>query len=124
MDDFALDTAAFRWREALDAATDSLDNVSRSREALRFSTSELRARMTQLEHERETTERALERLAGTTHTHLHRHLRTTENPQREPGFARSGFPARYRWRGAGSGRHSAHKGRVVKSLGRDGRRRR
>ena len=85
MDDLALDTAAFRWREALDAATDSLDNVSRSREALRFSTAELRARMAQLEHERETTERALERLAGTTHTHLHRHLRTTENPQREPG---------------------------------------
>jgi beta-phosphoglucomutase-like phosphatase (HAD superfamily) len=74
MDDLALDTAAFQWREALDAATDGLDNVSRSRRALHFSTPELQARAAQLEHERDTIERDLERLAGTTHTHLHRHM--------------------------------------------------
>jgi hypothetical protein len=72
MDDLELDAAAYRWCEALDAATDSLDYVSRSREALRFSAAELRARVAKLKHERELTERALERLAGTTHTHLHR----------------------------------------------------
>jgi hypothetical protein len=74
MDDVALDTAAFRWREALDAATDTLDEVSRSRRALGFSAPELQARVAQLEDERAETEHDLERLAGTTHTHLRRHL--------------------------------------------------
>lgn len=74
MDDLALDTAAFQWREALDAAADSLDNVSRSWEALHFSTAELQARAARLEHERDTIERDLEGLAGVTHTHVHRHL--------------------------------------------------
>jgi HAD superfamily hydrolase (TIGR01509 family) len=74
MDDLALDSAAFQWREALDAATDSLDTVSRSRQALRFSTAELGTRVTELRHERDMTERDLERLAGTTHTQVHRHM--------------------------------------------------
>ena len=74
MDDLALDGAAFKWREALDAASDSLDNVSRSRRALRFPSAELQARLAHLEHERDVAERDLEQLAGTTHTHLHRHL--------------------------------------------------
>jgi HAD superfamily hydrolase (TIGR01509 family) len=74
MDDRALDSAAFHWREALDAATDCLDNVSRSRRALHFSTAELGTLAARLEHERDMTERDLELLAGATHTHLHRHL--------------------------------------------------
>lgn len=74
MDDLALDIAAFQWREALDAATDGLDNLSRSRQALHLSTAELHARAAQLERERDTIERDLERLAATTHTHLHRHM--------------------------------------------------
>ena len=74
MDDLDLDSAAFKWREALDAASDSLDNVSRSRRALHFSPAELQSRLAQLEHERDMAERDLEQLAGTTHTHLHRHL--------------------------------------------------
>ena len=96
MDDLELDAAAYRWREALDAATDSLDNVSRSREALRFPTTELQARVARLEREREATERDLERLAATTHTRLLRHLRggnalretrnaSRDRPQRLPG---------------------------------------
>jgi TolA-binding protein len=92
VDDLSLDGAAFRWREALDAATDSLESVSRSRTALHFTSAELQARVAQLEHERDTTERALERLAGATHTHLQQHLRIRETrnagrdrPQRLPG---------------------------------------
>ena len=69
-----LDPVAFHWREALDAATDSLDLLGRSRRALRFPPAELHARSTELGHERDVTEQRLERLAATMHTHLHRHL--------------------------------------------------
>ena len=92
MDDLSLDNAAFQWREALDAATDSLESVSRSRTALHFTSAELLARVARLERERDSTERALERLAGATHTHLQRHLRMRktrnagrDRPQRLPG---------------------------------------
>jgi HAD superfamily hydrolase (TIGR01509 family) len=75
MDELALDVLAFQWREALDSAGESLDDVVRSTQALHFSTAELRARRAQLEDEREVTDRELERLAGVTHAHLLRHMR-------------------------------------------------
>jgi HAD superfamily hydrolase (TIGR01509 family) len=75
VNDLALDMLAFHWREALDSAGDTLGDVGRSPQALHFSTGELRARLSQLEHERDETDRELERLAGTVHVHLHRHMR-------------------------------------------------
>jgi HAD superfamily hydrolase (TIGR01509 family) len=75
VNDLALDLLAFHWREALDSAGDTLGDVGRSPQALHFSTGELRARLSQLEHERDVTDRELERLAGTVHAHLHRHMR-------------------------------------------------
>jgi HAD superfamily hydrolase (TIGR01509 family) len=75
VNDLALDMLVFHWREALDSASDTLDDVGRSPQALHFATGELRARLSQLEHERDVTDRELERLAGTVHLHLHRHMR-------------------------------------------------
>jgi HAD superfamily hydrolase (TIGR01509 family) len=75
VNDLTLDLLAFQWREALDSAAETLGDVGRSPQALHFSTGELRARISQLERERLVTDRELERLAGTVHVHLHRHMR-------------------------------------------------
>jgi HAD superfamily hydrolase (TIGR01509 family) len=74
VNDLQLNTLAFRWRDALDAAGDGLAQAGRSRQALRFSPGELLAWASELEHERGAAEADLERLARATHTHLHRHL--------------------------------------------------
>jgi hypothetical protein len=75
MDDFELDTLAFKWRGALDVAASSLDELSGSRHALRLSSAELRSRVASLDRERDTTEFDLGRLAAATHTQLHQHMR-------------------------------------------------
>jgi len=77
MDDRELDRLAQRWRGALDGATVTLDELSRSRRELHLSACELRWRVTELDRERAVTELDLERLAAATHTHLSRHLRRT-----------------------------------------------
>jgi HAD superfamily hydrolase (TIGR01509 family) len=74
VNDLQLDTLAFRWRGALDAAADSLTQAGRSRRALHLSQGELYSRVSELERERGATEVDLERLARATHTHLHRHM--------------------------------------------------
>jgi hypothetical protein len=75
MDDRELDTLALHWRGVLDLAADSLHELGRSRRELQLSASELHSRVLELDHERDTTEVDLERLAAATHTHLRRHLR-------------------------------------------------
>ena len=74
VNDLQLDALAFLWRGALDTAADSLADVGRSRQALHFSSAELRAWVLELERERGTTEVDLARLARATHAHLHRHM--------------------------------------------------
>lgn len=74
MNDLQLDTLAFCWRDALDAAGDSLAQAGRSRQALHLSPGELYSRVSELERERGATEVDLERLARITRTHLHRHM--------------------------------------------------
>lgn len=75
MNGLTLDLLAFQWREALDSAGETLDDVGRSPQALQLPKEELRARLWQLERERDLTDRGLERLALTVHGHLHRHMR-------------------------------------------------
>jgi multidrug resistance efflux pump len=70
-----LDELATHWREALDAASDSLEQLSRSRRALQMTAPELHDRLIELEHERAETELDLEQLARTEHLDLRRHLR-------------------------------------------------
>ena len=74
MNDLELDALAFRWRDALDTAANSLGQVGRSRRVLHFSPAELRAWASEVERERSLTDVDLERLARATHTHLHRHM--------------------------------------------------
>jgi HAD superfamily hydrolase (TIGR01509 family) len=74
MNDLELDALAFRWRDALDTAANSLGQVGRSRRVLHFSPGELRTLATEVERERSLTDVDLERLARATHTHLHRHM--------------------------------------------------
>lgn len=74
MDDLQLDTLTFRWRDALDKAADSVAQLGRSRQVLHVSPTELRTWASEVERERGTTDAELERLARTTHTHLHRHM--------------------------------------------------
>jgi hypothetical protein len=74
MHDAELDTVASHWREALDAAEESLDEVSRSRRVLQFRALDLRERAKELSDERARIEVDLEKLARATRTHLHRHL--------------------------------------------------
>jgi hypothetical protein len=71
--DTDLDLLSIHWREALDAAEDSLSAVGRSRPTL--PAAELRDRLKGLKDERGRTELDLEELARATNTHLHRHLR-------------------------------------------------
>src|SRR5690242_16516470 len=71
--DVDLDLLAIHWREALDAAEDSLGAVGRSRPTL--PPAELRDRLNGLKDERGRAELDLEQLARATHAHLHRHLR-------------------------------------------------
>jgi beta-phosphoglucomutase-like phosphatase (HAD superfamily) len=71
--DVDLDLLAIHWREALDAAEDSLGAAGRSRPTL--PPAELRDRLNGLKDERGRTELELEELARMTNTHLHRHLR-------------------------------------------------
>jgi HAD superfamily hydrolase (TIGR01509 family) len=75
VNDLELDALAFRWRGALDTAADSLAQAGRSRQTLRLASAELQARVSKLERERGVTDADLERLAHTTHTHVHRHMR-------------------------------------------------
>jgi len=86
VNDLQLDTLAFRWRGALDAAADSLGQAGRSRQALRFSPGELYAWASELERERGATEVDLERLARATHTHLYRHM---QGPRATAAFSGS-----------------------------------
>jgi hypothetical protein len=69
-----LEILASHWREALDAAEDSLVEVSRSRRALQFPVIELHERLHDLDLERREAELDLEHLAQTTRVPLHRHL--------------------------------------------------
>jgi hypothetical protein len=69
LEDADLDQLASDWRGALDAAEDTLDAIRRCR-ALHFPPSELRDRCKVLAHARVETEKSLEELARTTHTHL------------------------------------------------------
>jgi hypothetical protein len=74
MTELELDALAVRWRGAFDLAADTLAQVGRSPQALRFAPGELLARASQLDRERGVTARELEQLARATHTHLHRRL--------------------------------------------------
>jgi beta-phosphoglucomutase-like phosphatase (HAD superfamily) len=69
-----LDHLAIHWREALDAASDSLEELGRSRRALQVPVPELHDLLIDLEHERGEIELGLERLARSEHIELHRHL--------------------------------------------------
>jgi hypothetical protein len=73
MKDVDLDLLATHWREALDAAEDSLGALGQSRPTL--PPAELRNRMNGLQDERGRIELDLEELARMTNTHLHRHVR-------------------------------------------------
>ena len=77
--EFALETLALHWREALDDAQETLDDLSRSRQALRFPHGELRERMQELRSERTETEDDLEQLARTMRVPVH--LRLTARRQ-------------------------------------------
>jgi len=74
MERLQLDNLAIHWREALDAASVSLDELSRSRAALQVPAPELHDRLIELEHERGEAELDLEQLARTEHIQLNRHL--------------------------------------------------
>jgi hypothetical protein len=70
-----LDTLAIHWCDALDAAENSLSEVSRSRRAFRLSATELHDRLTGLRLERGAAELDLELLARTAHVELRHHIR-------------------------------------------------
>jgi hypothetical protein len=70
-----LDTLAMHWSDALDAAENSLAEVSRSRRAFRLSATELHDRLMGLRLERGAAELDLELLAHTAHVELHHHVR-------------------------------------------------
>jgi hypothetical protein len=70
-----LDTLAIQWSDALDAAENSLAEVSRSRRAFQLSATELHERLTGLRLERGVAELDLDLLARTAHVELHRHVR-------------------------------------------------
>jgi len=70
-----LDTLAIHWCDALDAAENSLAEVSRSRRAFRLPATELHDRLTGLRLERGAAELDLELLARTAHVELHHHIR-------------------------------------------------
>jgi HAD superfamily hydrolase (TIGR01509 family) len=74
VNDLELDALAFRWRDALDTAADSLAQAGRNPRALQLAPGELHARLSELQRERSSAEDDLERLARVTHTHLHRHM--------------------------------------------------
>ena len=70
-----LDTLAIHWSDALDAAENSLAEVSRSRRAFRLSATELHDRLVGLRLERGAAELDLELLAREAHVELHHHVR-------------------------------------------------
>jgi HAD superfamily hydrolase (TIGR01509 family) len=74
MEQSALDLIAMRWREALDDAEESLDELSRSRRILGFPPGELGRRRKELRAERGETELDLEDLARVVHLPVHRRL--------------------------------------------------
>ena len=75
MEALQLDILAIQWSDALDAAENSLAEVSRSRRAFRLSATELHDRLTGLRIERGVAELDLERLARTAHVELRHHVR-------------------------------------------------
>lgn len=75
MEALQLDTLAIHWSDALDAAENSLAEVSRSRRAFRLSATELQDRLTGLRLERGAAELSLKLLARTAHVELHHHIR-------------------------------------------------
>ncbi|MGN6429283.1 MAG: hypothetical protein ACTHNB_00950 [Gaiellaceae bacterium] len=75
MESLELDTLAIHWCDALDAAENSLAEMSRSRRAFRLSATELRDRLVDLRLERGAAEQDLELLARTAHVELHHHVR-------------------------------------------------
>lgn len=75
MDAPQFDTLAIHWSDALDAAENSLAEISRSRRAFHLSATELHDRLTGLRLERGATELDLELLARTAHFELHQHVR-------------------------------------------------
>jgi len=75
MEAVELDALAIHWRDALDAAENSLAEVSRSRRAFRLSATELHDRLVGLRFERGAAELDLELLARTAHVELHHHVR-------------------------------------------------
>ncbi|HEX6680406.1 MAG TPA: hypothetical protein VF063_07150 [Gaiellaceae bacterium] len=79
MEALQIDTLAIHWSDALDAAENSLAEVSCNRRALRLSASELHHRLTGLRLERGAVELNLELLARTAHVELHHHIRGTAN---------------------------------------------
>lgn len=70
-----LDTLAIHWSDALDAAENSLAEVSRSRRAFQLSATELHERLTGLRLERGAADLDLELLARTAHVELHQRVR-------------------------------------------------
>ncbi len=74
MEAMQLDTLATRWCDALDAAENSLAEVSRSRRAFSLSATELHDRLMGLRLERGAAELDLELLARTAHVELHHHV--------------------------------------------------
>jgi hypothetical protein len=75
MEALQLDSLAVHWSDALDAAENSLAEVSRSRRAFQLSPTELHDRLTGLRLERGVAELDLELLARTAHIELHQHVR-------------------------------------------------
>jgi hypothetical protein len=71
-----LDSLAVHWSDALDAAENSLAEVSRSRRAFQLSSTELHDRLTGLRRERGVAELDLELLARSAHIELRRHVRS------------------------------------------------
>jgi hypothetical protein len=74
MEALQLDTLATHWCDALDAAENSLAEMSRSRRAFRLSATELHDRLVGLRLERGAAELDLELLARTAHVQLHHHV--------------------------------------------------
>jgi hypothetical protein len=74
MEALQLDTLATHWCDALDAAENSLAEMSRSRRAFRLSATELHDRLVGLRLERGAAELDLELLARTAHVELHHHV--------------------------------------------------
>jgi hypothetical protein len=70
-----LDSLAIHWSDALDAAENTLVEMSHTRRAFRLSATELQDRLTSLRLERGAAELDLELLAQSARLELHQHIR-------------------------------------------------